>query len=176
MTPAPDDTTMATSWGPLRSRTVEWHDPAPSTATGITMPGIDYLRAMMEGKLPSPPIAELMHITASGISTGRVVFRCAPDESMYNATGAIHGGVVCTVLDMVVGCALLTTLPAGKGMVSVEIKVNYLRAVHPSMGPLTATGSVVRRGSRLGFTEGAITDANGTIVATASSTLLIFDA
>jgi acyl-coenzyme A thioesterase PaaI-like protein len=40
---------------------------------------------------------------------------------------------------------------------------------------LTATGTVVKSGSRVGFTEGVVTDASGAIVATATSTLLLFD-
>jgi acyl-coenzyme A thioesterase PaaI-like protein len=34
---------------------------------------------------------------------------------------------------------------------------------------------VVKAGSRVGFAEGAVTDASGAVVATATSTLLIFD-
>jgi uncharacterized protein (TIGR00369 family) len=175
MTAVPDDETLAASWGPLRSRTVDWRSPGPSTALGMTMPGIDYLRAMMHGLLPAPPIAALMHIKAQEVEDGRVIFDCTPDESMYNAGGLIHGGVACTVLDLVTGCALITTLPAGKGIVTVEIKVSYLKALLPSSGPLTATGTVVKAGSRLGFTQGTITDVTGATAATASATLLIAD-
>jgi uncharacterized protein (TIGR00369 family) len=163
------------SWGDVRSRTVTWRDPGPSTAKGMTMPGIDYLRATMDHQLPQPPIMGLMHLAVNKVSSGRVVITCAPDESMYNATGMIHGGVVCTLLDTVAGCALLSTLPRGKGLSSVEIKVNYLKTVHPGSGPLTATGTVVKAGARIGFTEGVVTNASGAIVATASSTMLIFD-
>jgi uncharacterized protein (TIGR00369 family) len=175
MTAVPDDETLAASWGPQRSRTVNWHSPGPSTALGMTMPGIDYLRAMMHDRLPGPPIADLMHVKALEVDDGRVVFGCAPDESMYNAGGLIHGGVACTVLDLVTGCALITKLPAGKGVVTVEIKVSYLKALQPYSGPLTATGTVVKGGSRLGFTEGRITDSGGATAATASATLLIID-
>jgi uncharacterized protein (TIGR00369 family) len=73
------------------------------------------------------------------------------------------------------GCALHSTLPQGKGYTSVEIKVNYLKAVRASSGLLTAAGTVVKSGSRVGFTEGVVTDAAGSVVATASSTLLVFD-
>jgi uncharacterized protein (TIGR00369 family) len=83
--------------------------------------------------------------------------------------------VACTVLDLVTGCALITKLPAGKGVVTVEIKVSYLKALQPYSGPLTATGTVVKGGSRLGFTEGRITDSGGATAATASATLLIID-
>jgi uncharacterized protein (TIGR00369 family) len=68
-----------------------------------------------------------------------------------------------------------STLPAGKGYTSIEIKVNYLKGVRLDSGPLTATGTVVKVGSRVGFTEGVVTDASGAIVATATSTLLLFD-
>ena len=66
-------------------------------------------------------------------------------------------------------------LPQGKGYTSIEIKVSYLKGVRASGGLLTATGTVIKAGSRVGFTEGVVTDAAGAIVATASSTLLVFD-
>jgi uncharacterized protein (TIGR00369 family) len=83
--------------------------------------------------------------------------------------------VLCTLLDTVCGCALQTVLPQGKGYTSVEIKVNYVKAVRNGGGPLTAEGTVVKAGSRVGFTEGVVRDASGAVVATASSTLLVFD-
>jgi acyl-coenzyme A thioesterase PaaI-like protein len=47
--------------------------------------------------------------------------------------------------------------------------------VRLSSGLLTATGTVVKAGSRVGFAEGVLTDGSGAVVATATSTLLIFD-
>lgn len=162
-------------WGEKRSKVVTWNDPAPTAAAGLAMSGIDYLRAMTDGSLPPPPISGLMDFTMVEADPGRVVFTCRPDESAYNPIGAIHGGLVCTLLDSVLGCALHSTLPQGKGYTSIEIKVNYLKAVRLSSGLLTATGTVVKAGSRVGFTEGVVTDAAGAVVATASSTLLVFD-
>lgn len=168
-------TTDRDNWGPQRSKTVTWHDPGPSTAKGLSMAGIDYLRAMVDGTLPPAPIAGLMQFGINDVQPGRVEFTCVPDESAYNPIGAIHGGLLCTLLDSVTGCALHSTLPQGKGYTSVEIKVNYLKAVRLNSGLLTATGTVVKSGSRIGFTEGVVTDASGVTVATASSTLLVFD-
>jgi uncharacterized protein (TIGR00369 family) len=162
-------------WGPSASRTVTWNDPAPTVARGLAMPGIDYLRAMMARELPPPPMAMLMQFDLVDVEPGKVVFTCEPDASMYNPNGAIHGGLVCTLLDSVVGLALHSTLPVGKGYTSIEIKVNYLKPVRLEAGPLSATGTVVKAGSRVGFAEGAVSDASGKVVATASSTLLIFD-
>ena len=175
MTAELTEPTTEKGWGEHRSKLVEWHDPAPTTARGLSMAGIDYLNAMIDGVLPPPPISGLMEIGLVSAEPGKVVFTCRPDESAYNPIGAIHGGLVCTLLDSVAGCALHSTLPKGKGYTSIEIKINYLKAVRLASGPLTATGTVVKSGARVGFTEGVVVDANGAVVATASSTLLVFD-
>ena len=110
------------------------------------------------------------------VEPGKAVFTCMPDESAYNAVGAVCRGLVCTLLDTAMGCALHSTMPKGKGFTSIEIKVNFLKAVRPSSGLLlTATGTVVKSGSRAAFTEGTVTDASGALVAPASSSLLIVD-
>ncbi|ORB66025.1 PaaI family thioesterase [Mycolicibacterium tusciae] len=169
------DNDARTDWGPQRSKTITWHEPGPSTAKGLTMAGLDYLQAIAEGRLPQAPISGLMEFAIAEAHEGRVVFTCQPDESAYNPIGAIHGGLICTLLDSVTGCAVHSTLPAGKGYTSIEIKVNYLKAVRLSSGVLTAVGTVVKTGSRVGFSDGVVTDESGAIVATATSTLLIFD-
>ncbi len=109
------------------------------------------------------------------VEEGRVSFTCRPDESAYNPIGAVHGGLVCTLLDSVCGCAVHSTLPLGKGYTSVEIKVSYLKAVRADSGLLTATGTLVKGGSRVAFSEAVVTDEAGTPVATATSTCLVFD-
>ncbi len=159
----------------MRERTITWQDPAPGTAQGLAMPGIDYMQAVMKGELPAPPIAQTLQFELAEVAPGRAVFTCTPDESVYNPIGVVHGGLVCTLLDSAAGCALHTTLPQGKGYTSVEIKVSYLKAVRSTSGLLTATGTVVKSGSRVGFTEATVTDGSGALVATASSTLLVFD-
>ena len=159
----------------VREKTVTWDDPMETALAGRGQAGLDFLRSMIAGEVPGPPIASLLAMALVEVEHGRAAFTITPDESMFNPIGAVHGGVVCTLLDSALGCALHTTLPAGKGYTSVEIKVNYLKAVRLSSGLLTATGTVVKAGARVGFTEGVVTDAAGTVVATATSTLLIFD-
>ena len=172
---ADSDTDWDTDWGPEQSRTVTWHDPAGPARAGLGMAGIDYLRAIVDGRIPSPPIAQLMQMQLVEVEAGRAVFTSRPDQSVYNPIGVVHGGLVCTLLDSVAGCALHSTLQAGKGYTSVEIKISYLKAVRESSGLLTAVGTVVKAGSRVAFTEGVVRDESGALVATATSTLLVFD-
>jgi acyl-coenzyme A thioesterase PaaI-like protein len=75
------------------------------------MAGVDYLQAMIDGELSPAPIAGLLLFAVVSVEPGRVVFTCQRDESAYNPTGAVHGGLVCTLLDSVTGCAIHSTLP-----------------------------------------------------------------
>lgn len=159
---------------PARETTVRWEDPQVGLAQMPSLDGITYLRKMMSGELPGAPIASHFNMRLVDVSEGTVTFTCTPDESHYNPIGMVHGGLACTLLDSALGCAAHTLLPAGIGYTSTEIKVSYLRPIHADSAPLTCVGRVVKSGRRVSFTEGEITDAKGDVVATASSTLLIF--
>ena len=174
MTAEPTTETAPGSWGEPRSRTVTWHDPMITAAGALERTGLETMEAIRDGVLPPPPIALLMQMGITRIEEGRVEFTCEVDESVYNPIGVVHGGLVCTMLDTVAGCAVHTTLPAGVGYTSIELKVNYLRGVHAGSGPLTAIGRVVKPGRRVAFAEGEVLDAAGKTVATASSSLLVF--
>lgn len=157
-----------------RSRTITWHDPMIGARAMATMSGLEYMQALLDGTVPPPPIISLMDMRPVAVETGSVTFECEPGESHYNPIGAVHGGFACTVLDSVAGCAVQTTLPQGMGYTSLEIKVNYLRPLSTKTGPLTAVGRVIKPGNRVAFAEAEIRDAEGKVVATASSTLLVF--
>ena len=154
---------------PGRSRTVVWEDPLASAQVTRGMSGLQAMRAIADGTVPGAPIAALMRMRPVSVEEGTVVFACEPDESHYNPTGIVHGGLVCTLLDSVVGYAVHTTLPLGVGYTSLEIKVSYLAPVHTHSGPLLATGRVVKPGKRVAFAEGEVRDAAGKVVAGWSS-------
>jgi uncharacterized protein (TIGR00369 family) len=158
----------------IRSKTVTWEDPLAGAALAKTMSGLEYLQAMLDGVIPPPPIVNLMGFGMQSVEVGTVTFTAAPDESHYNPIGTVHGGLVCTLLDSVLGCAVQSTLPKGQGYTSLDITVSYLRPVLATSGTLTAVGRVTKPGSRAAFAEGTVHDAAGKLVATATSTLLVF--
>ena len=163
------------SWGEPRTKTVSWHDPLSTAAQGATMAGLDYIHAIIDGALPPPPIAQLFGMQLISAESGRAEFHCDPDESAYNPLGIVHGGLVCTLLDSAVGCAAHTSLSQGFGYTSIELKVNYLRPVHADSGPLKAVGILTKPGRRIAFADGTVEDKHGKLVATVSSSLLIFE-
>ncbi|MGX6447007.1 PaaI family thioesterase [Patulibacter sp. S7RM1-6] len=158
---------------PVRQRTVTWEDPLATAAQGLELGGLEFLRAMGDGRVPAPPIARLMGFELASVAEGEVAFAGTPDESVYNPIGVVHGGYVCTLLDSVLGCAVHTTLPPGVGYTSIEIKVSYLRGVTAATGEVTARGRVTKPGRRVAFAEGDVRDADGKVLATASSSFLV---
>lgn len=157
-----------------RETVVRWQDPTPALAEMPTMTGLEYLRKIAARELPGAPIAAHFGMDLVAVDEGTVTFTCQPDESHYNPIGAVHGGLVCTLLDSALGCATSTTLPAGVGYTSIDLNVSYLRPVTSGSGPLTCVGRVTKPGRRVAFAEGEVTDNAGKVVATATSSLLVF--
>jgi uncharacterized protein (TIGR00369 family) len=170
-----DHAAVPESWGDPRSKTVTWYDPLTGFQAGSRLSGMDYLLAIQNGELPPPPMGVLLGFRVNTVEKGEVTFVCTPDESVYNPIGMVHGGLVCTILDSVVGCAVQTLLPAGTGYTSVEIKVNYLRPIRSDTGTMLTKGWVTKPGRRVAFAEGDVRDSAGNLLATASSTLLILN-
>ena len=158
-----------------QSRTVAWTDPSIGTAMAQRTAGIDLLRGMADGTVPHPPIAVLLGFTVHEADACRVAMRMVSGEHLYNPIGTVHGGALATLLDSVMGCAVHTTLPAGRSYTTLEIKVNYIRAITEASGELTAEGRVVHAGRRSAVAEGTIKDAQGRLYATGTATCLIFD-
>ncbi|MFE0024896.1 PaaI family thioesterase [Amycolatopsis sp. NPDC059021] len=159
--------------GQLREKTIAWRDPLPMAGLAAKLSGVDYLRGIAEGRVPPPPISAHFGLRWVSVTEGDIVLAAEPDESLYNPIGSVHGGVAATMLDSAVACAVHSTLPAGVGYTSVELKVSFVRAIHAGMGEIRAHGWVVKAGSRVAFAEGDIRDTAGRVLATASSTCLI---
>lgn len=156
-----------------RSLTVTWDDPAPPFEMARTLSGLEYLRGMRDGLFPPPPVARLLGMGIESVTEGEVVFTLQPHESHYNPLGGVHGGVLSTVLDTVVACAVHTTLAPGWWYTSIDLNVSYLRGVRVESGTLRFTGRVVKPGRRVAFASGEAVDASGAVVATATSSLLV---
>ena len=166
---------MQAESGRQRQLTVTWQDPKAAAQAGHGMAGIDYLRAMMEQRLPPPPVIQLLGIRMASVESGVVGMELPVGEHLYNPLGSVHGGMIATILDSVMGCAVHSTLPLGRGYTTLEIKVNYLRAVTDALGTVRAEGRVVHAGRQSAVADARLVDVAGRIYATASTTCLVFD-
>jgi uncharacterized protein (TIGR00369 family) len=156
-----------------RTRTISWHDPAEAAALADGLPGLEILHRISSGLIPAPPAAELVGFAPTYVMPGRVVFAYEPREEHYNTLGAVHGGILTTVLDTVMGCAVQSKLDAGIAPVTIELKTSFVHAVTLESGILRAEGSVVHPGNRVATAEARLEGEDGTLYAHASSTWLI---
>lgn len=158
-----------------RERTTTWDDPAISAGRLGRDSGMDMLRAVRDGRLPVAPIAATLGFELALVEEGRVVFTLEPGEHHYNPIGSVHGGVYATLLDSAAGCAVHSTLPVGFGYTSIDLNVKFVRGMTVATGQVSCEGRVVNRGRRLALAEATLTDSTGRLLATASSSCLLFE-
>jgi len=156
-----------------RERTFTWSDPVEAAQQAAATSGFDFLQAILKGEIPAPPILKTLDISVATLAPGSASFTFTPQEFHYNPIGTVHGGVITTILDSAMGCSLHSTLPQGVAYTTLELKVNFLKAVTIKSGLLTATGKVIQSGSRVALTEAQLTGPDGAVYAHAVSTCLI---
>jgi uncharacterized protein (TIGR00369 family) len=137
------------------------------------MSGREVLQAMIDGKLPAPPIAETLSFLLTEVDDGFAVFEGDPGPHLLNPMGIVHGGWALTLIDSATGCACHTLLPPGGAYTTVETKANFSRPITKDTGRVRAEGRVVGRGRRIMSCEGRITDSAGRLLVHGTSTLMV---
>src|SRR5271169_5506149 len=131
---------------------------------------LELAQKMQRGEAPPPPIGRLLGFALKVIEPGRAVFEMEADERHHNPMGTLHGGVYCDLADAAMGYAYGATLGEGETFTTIELKINFLRAVRKAT--LTAEAKVVRAGSTVGYVECDVKDEAGRLVARAASTCM----
>ena len=139
---------------------------------GPGLNGLEQLHAMLAGDI-RPGIARVLGIRLVEAEDGRVVLEATPDESHYNIIGTVHGGYAATMLDFACGYAIMTRNAPGQTCPTLELKVAYHRAMTRDSGLVRAEGRLVSHGRRAAFSEARLTDCNGKLLASATSSLII---
>ncbi|MCG8358201.1 MAG: PaaI family thioesterase [Kiloniellales bacterium] len=146
----------------------------PPAETLKSMSGLAFLSAIRDGALPQPPICQALDFALVEVEEGRAVFRGRPSEALYNPIGSVHGGWPATLLDSCMACAVHSGLPQGVGYTTLEFKINLVRAITEASGPVEAEGTVIQSGRRIGVAEGRLRDGAGKLLASGTTTCLIF--
>jgi len=157
-----------------RTRTITWDDPHALANAAAGLSGLQYLHKIVAGELPPPPIGLLLDFRIAEITEGSAVFLVTPAEFHYNPIGVVHGGVAATLLDSAMGCAVHSTLPAGASYTTLEIKVNYVRAMSAETGEVRCEAKTIHVGGRTATAEGKIVDERGKLYAHGTTTCIIF--
>jgi uncharacterized protein (TIGR00369 family) len=138
--------------------------------------GMQVFQAMLAGEIPYPPISDTLGFLLVEAEPGRVQFQGRPQFAHYNPLGSVHGGWIATLLDSAVACAVHTLLPAGKSYTTLELKVNYVKALTDKVPLVRAIGEIIHSGGRIGTSQGQLVGPDGTLFAHATTTCIVLDA
>ncbi|MNK15576.1 Thioesterase superfamily protein [compost metagenome] len=157
-----------------RTRTYDWESPLDTASKARTLTGLEFLNGMLNGEIAVPPIAKTLDFHLLSIEKGKILAEFTPYEFHYNPIGTVHGGVISTVLDTVMGCALHSGLPQGVAYTTLELKVNFVKAVTIRSGKLLVEGRIIHVGRTTALLEADVKSEGGTLYAHATSTCMIF--
>ena len=137
------------------------------------MSGRDFLQAMLDGRLPAPPIMKTLSCWLAEIGDGIAVFEGDTGPHLLNPLGIVHGGWALALIDSATGCAAHTLVPAGSSYTTIETKANFSRAITKDTGRVRAEGRAVARGRRIISCEARVVDSTGRLLAHGTSTLMV---
>jgi len=158
-----------------RTRTITWDDPMDALTRGAAMSGLEFMRAIFDGKLPRPPITATMGFTGGTAEEGKVTFAGEPGEYLYNPIGVVHGGFAMTILDSAMSCAVHSTMAVDEAYTTLEVKVNFVRPITLETGPVRCEGTVIHRGGKVATAEGRlVAERTGKLLAHGTTTCLVF--
>jgi uncharacterized protein (TIGR00369 family) len=138
------------------------------------MSGLEYMQQLQTGELAPFPMLKLLNIRLAEVSEGRAVMLASPEAAHTNGIGIVHGGLAATLLDTALGCAVNSLMPAGRVFTTLEVKVNFTRAIRADSGELRCEAWVVHSGRRTATAEGRVIDAAGKLYAHATGTWILF--
>lgn len=137
------------------------------------MTGKELLQAIVDGRLPQPPIGKTFSFWIAEVGDGTAVFEGDPGPHLLNPVGMVHGGWALTLIDSAAACAGQTLLPAGSRYTTIETKVNFSRPILEDTGRVRAEGRVVSQGRQIISASAQILAPNGRVLAHGTSTLIV---
>ena len=132
-------------------------------------PNPAYIQAVQDS-VHGAPYPALIGLRLSQLEFDRCRIDLALAERHMQPFGIVHGGVLATLLDTATFWAAFLRLPQDSGLVNVDLKLNYLKAVVG--GHLRAEGECLRAGRQLSYTQASVFDESGELVAHGTSTLM----
>lgn len=115
----------------------------------------------------------LTRIVSMDGEAGRSCLEYRAKAEQCHSGGVVQGGFVSGWIDAAMAHALIAKLGDHVVPMTLELKVSFLAPARP--GAVFAQGWIVKAGRKMAFVEGSLKDGEGTLLATASSTLMLAD-
>lgn len=139
----------------------------------LSMPGLDQFRPFIRRQVPSAPINRLSGLYPVEAALGSVTFSMPASPWWQSGVGVFLGGSMAFAADAALGGAIFSTLPPGKVLATSELSMNFLRPASVASGAINARGRVIQVGRSQGLSEAQIEDAQGRLLAHATSRCIL---
>jgi uncharacterized protein (TIGR00369 family) len=137
------------------------------------MTGKQLLQAIVDGRIPQPPISRPMSFRLVEVGDGFAAFEGDPSPDLLNPMGTVHGGWALTLIDSAAACACHSLLPAGTSYTTIETKANFSRPIKPDTGRVRAEGRVISQGRQIMSSEARLIAPDGRVLAHGTSTIMV---
>lgn len=137
------------------------------------MSNLEALRLGMVGEGPRAGWRDTIGARVVEVEPGHAVIELDVHAGHRHEGGVVQGGIITQIADAAMGMALMTRQPDGMSNTTIELKINFLRAVVE--GRLRATGRVVDLRRTVLFAEADVHDERERLVARASCTCLAIE-
>lgn len=117
------------------------------------------------------PFAKLLGLQAVKEEKGRVVLRLPFTKNLLQTLGRVHGGAIFALADHACGWAVHTLLEKGERCATLEMKINYIAAVHAEA--CVAEAHVIHKGRTSIVVEAEVKTEAGRLVAKTLATFVI---
>ncbi|TWB98181.1 uncharacterized protein (TIGR00369 family) [Bradyrhizobium macuxiense] len=127
-------------------------------------------------QIPMPRVAKLLgwQLVDARPQEGWIKMAFDGKQDFCNPAGFIQGGMLSAMLDDTMGPAVFVMTEGRLFTTTISMTVNFLAPAKP--GPITGEATVTQLGKTIAFVEGRLTAADGTLLATASSSIRLVEA
>lgn len=159
-------------WPPLQERRFYWTDPAFLTRKRQNMSGLSFFKAIADGTLPPAPLYNVFGFTLDEVTEGSATLSLQPHEWIYNPLGTVHGGTLATMVDTAAGIATQSALPAGMMSNTVQLSVDFIRAITADTGRLQCRAHIAKPGRQIVLADAELIGEDGKLYGRGSGTFI----
>lgn len=141
----------------------------------LGLSGLELMQTFLKRGGPRPPLSHLLGMLPTQMEHGLSTFEMPASEWLLSPQGFIQGGVLATLSDGPLGCAVHTALPPATPYTTSEMSMTFIRPVTAESGMLTAKGRLIHAGKTMALSEVSVTDDADRLVAHGTSRCYVFD-
>ena len=115
------------------------------------MTDVAAIEARLRGSFAKQGLMQLFGASITRIAPGQVEISLAPKPELSQQHGFVHGGALTAIADSAAGYAALSLMPANRGVLTTEMKINFLSPA--AGGHIIARGKVLKAGRTLSLVQ-----------------------